>query len=143
MPYVMVKQKVVEYARWKTNFDADDANREIAGSKGGQLFRSADDPNEVIVLPTRAMRPEDKEYAIAFALQINTPGLKLIASPHGGTPKDPFEHPISARHKMMETLTVFDDVFVPNERIFLNGESDVAGLLPRTRPAKRMSGYNE
>ena len=50
MPYVMVKQKVVEYARWKTNFDADDANREIAGSKGGQLFRSADDPNEVIVL---------------------------------------------------------------------------------------------
>jgi hypothetical protein len=50
MPYVMVKQKVVEYARWKTNFDADDANREIAGSKGGQLFRSADDPNEMVIL---------------------------------------------------------------------------------------------
>ena len=30
-----------------------------------------------------------------------------------------FEHPISARHKMMETLTVFDDVFVPKERVFL------------------------
>jgi hypothetical protein len=50
MPYVMVKQKVADYARWKSIFDADDANREIAGSKGGQLFRSADDPNEVIVL---------------------------------------------------------------------------------------------
>jgi aromatic ring hydroxylase len=88
--------------------------------------------NEVIVLPTRAMRAEDQAYAVAFALPINTPGLKLIASPHGSAPKDPFEHPISARHKMMETLTVFDDVFVPNERIFLNGEIDFAGLLALT-----------
>ena len=88
--------------------------------------------NEVIVLPTRAMRPEDQAYALAFALPINTPGLKLIASPHGGTPKDPFEHPLSARHKMMETLTVFDDVFVPSERIFLNGEVEFAGLLALT-----------
>jgi 4-hydroxybutyryl-CoA dehydratase/vinylacetyl-CoA-Delta-isomerase len=88
--------------------------------------------NEVIVLPTRAMRPEDMDYAIAFALPINTPGLKLIASPHGSSKKDAFEHPISAKHKMMETLTVFDDVFVPNDRIFLNGEIEFAGLLALT-----------
>jgi aromatic ring hydroxylase len=88
--------------------------------------------NEVIVLPTRAMRPEDKDYAIAFALPINAPGLKLIASPHGSSKKDAFEHPISAKHKMMETLTVFDDVFVPNDRIFLNGEIEFAGLLALT-----------
>ncbi|MGH8011536.1 MAG: 4-hydroxyphenylacetate 3-hydroxylase N-terminal domain-containing protein [Candidatus Binataceae bacterium] len=88
--------------------------------------------NEVIVLPTRAMRAEDKAYAIAFALPINTPGLKLIASPHGSGKKDAFEHPISARHKMMETLTVFDDVFVPKDRIFLKGETDFAGLLALT-----------
>jgi aromatic ring hydroxylase len=88
--------------------------------------------NEVIVLPTRAMRPEDKAYAIGFALPMNTPGLKMIASPHGSSRKNAFEHPISARHKMMETLTVFDDVFVPRERIFLNGEVDFAGLLALT-----------
>ena len=88
--------------------------------------------NEVIVLPTRAMRPEDKAYAIGFALPMKTPGLKMIARPHGSSKKNPFEHPISARHKMMETLTVFDDVFVPRERIFLNGEIDFAGLLALT-----------
>ena len=33
---------------------------------------------------------------------------------------------------MMETLTVFDNVFVPNERVFLNGEIDFAGLLALT-----------
>ena len=43
--------------------------------------------DEVIVLPTRAMRAEDKAYAVAFALPINTPGLKLIASPHGSARK--------------------------------------------------------
>jgi 4-hydroxybutyryl-CoA dehydratase / vinylacetyl-CoA-Delta-isomerase len=88
--------------------------------------------NEVIVLPTRAMRAEDKAYAVAFAIPINTPGLKLLASPHGSSHKNDFEHPISARHKMMETLTVFDDVFVPKERVFLQGEIDFAGLLALT-----------
>ena len=33
---------------------------------------------------------------------------------------------------MMETLTVFDDVFVPKERIFLHGETELAGLLALT-----------
>ena len=88
--------------------------------------------NELIVLPTRAMKPEDRAYAVAFAIPVNTPGLKLIASTHGSGPKDPIEHPISARHKMMETLTVFDDVFVPKERVFLQGEVEFAGLLALT-----------
>jgi 4-hydroxybutyryl-CoA dehydratase/vinylacetyl-CoA-Delta-isomerase len=85
--------------------------------------------NEVIVLPTRAMKAEDRAYAVAFAVPVDTPGVVMIASPHGSAPKDPFEHPISARHKMMETLTVFDDVFVPKERVFAQGETDLAGAL--------------
>jgi 4-hydroxybutyryl-CoA dehydratase / vinylacetyl-CoA-Delta-isomerase len=85
--------------------------------------------NELIVLPTRLMKPGDEAYAVSFALPVDTPGLKLIASPHGSEPKNPLEHPISARRKMMETLTVFDDVFIPNDRIFLKGEIEYAGLL--------------
>ena len=50
MPYVIVKYKVADYARWKPIFDADGANRQAGGSQGGQLFRSADDPNEVVIL---------------------------------------------------------------------------------------------
>ena len=88
--------------------------------------------HELIVLPTRAMRPEDKAYAVAFALPVATKGLKLIASSYGGGKKDPFDFPISANHKMMETITVFDDVFVPWERVFLCGETEAAGLLALT-----------
>jgi heme-degrading monooxygenase HmoA len=46
----MVKHTVADYARWKLVFDADGANRQASGSKGGQVFRSADDPNEVVLL---------------------------------------------------------------------------------------------
>ena len=88
--------------------------------------------HEVIVLPTRAMGEGEEDWAIAFALPMNTPGIRLLASPFGDGPTPPGERPISAKHKMMETLTVFDDVFVPNERIFLNGALADAGKLALT-----------
>jgi aromatic ring hydroxylase len=88
--------------------------------------------NELIVLPTRAMSEQDADYAVAFAVPIDTPGLTLVASPHGGSEKNSFEHPISSRHKMMETLTIFEDVFVPHERVFLAGEWQAAGPLALT-----------
>lgn len=87
--------------------------------------------NELIVLPTRAMGEGDGAYAVSFAIPIATPGLVLLASafdswaPQGS----PAEHPISARHKMMETTTVFNDVLVPWDRVFLAGEHEFAGPL--------------
>ena len=85
--------------------------------------------NEVIVLPTRAMSEADADYAVAFAIPADTPGLKLVASPYGASPKSTFEAPLSADRKMMETTTIFDDVFVPNQRIFMAGEHEFAGAL--------------
>jgi 4-hydroxybutyryl-CoA dehydratase/vinylacetyl-CoA-Delta-isomerase len=88
--------------------------------------------NELIVLPTRAMSEADADYAVSFAIPIATPGLKLIASPFGSEgieQRSEFEYPITARHKMMETTTIFDDVFVPWERVFLAGEWQFAGPL--------------
>lgn len=88
--------------------------------------------NELIVLPTRAMSEADHDYAVAFAIPMNTPGLKLLASPFGSAEqaeRSEFEYPITANHKMMETTTVFDNVFVPWERVFLAGEWQYAGPL--------------
>jgi 4-hydroxybutyryl-CoA dehydratase/vinylacetyl-CoA-Delta-isomerase len=88
--------------------------------------------NELIVLPTRAMRKDDRDYAVAFAVPIDTPGLTLVASPYLATAgKTDFEHPISASRKMVETSTLFDDVFVPNERVFMAGQYEHAGELAR------------
>ncbi|PSR22889.1 MAG: gamma-aminobutyrate dehydratase [Sulfobacillus acidophilus] len=85
----------------------------------------------LIVLPTREMRAGDADYAVAFVVPINTPGLTLIASPYLGQPLNPREHPLSAHHKMVETVTYFDDVFVPWDFVFLAGESAAAGTLAK------------
>lgn len=88
--------------------------------------------NELLVIPTRTLGPEDQEYAVAFAVPIATPGLKLIVSPFSHTDHNTFHHPVSARHHLVESLTVFDDVFVPWERVFLKREWDFAGPLALT-----------
>jgi 4-hydroxybutyryl-CoA dehydratase/vinylacetyl-CoA-Delta-isomerase len=88
--------------------------------------------NELIVLPTRALGERDRGYAVAFAVPVATRGLTLVVSPYGGHTVPPFEHPLSSRHRMTETLTVFDDVFVPRDRVFLQGEWEHAGPLART-----------
>ena len=88
--------------------------------------------NEIIVLPTRALAEKDREYAVSFAVPANAKGLTLIAAPYGAARLDAFDHPISGRHRMMETLTVFDDVLVPWERVFLKGEWQYAGPLALT-----------
>ena len=89
--------------------------------------------NELIVLPTRAMKKEESAYAVAFAIPLNTKGLKLITSSYGSHhDASPFDAPLASKHRMLETLTVFDDVLVPRERVFLNGQWDLAGDLART-----------
>ena len=88
--------------------------------------------DEVIVLPTRAMGEEEADWAVAFAVPVATPGLKVLCSDYLHGSDDAWTHPLSARHKMIETLTVFDDVFVPWERVFLAGDVARAGRLALT-----------
>jgi 4-hydroxybutyryl-CoA dehydratase / vinylacetyl-CoA-Delta-isomerase len=88
--------------------------------------------DEIIVFPTRAMGPDDADYAVSFAIPVNTDGLSLYVSGYGSGDKDPFDHPVSSRHKLLETLTVFDDVFVPWERVFVCQEPEKAGPLALT-----------
>lgn len=85
--------------------------------------------DELVVLPTRAMGPHEAAWAVAFAVPVDTPGLHLYVSSWGGGERDPFEAPISARHRMLETLTVFDDVFVPWDRVFCHGTPALAGPI--------------
>jgi aromatic ring hydroxylase len=88
--------------------------------------------DEVIVIPTRALAEGEEDWAVAFAVPVATPGVKLFCSDfmHGGS--DPWTRPVSSRHKMIETLTVFDNVFVPWERVFLDGDIRRAGQLALT-----------
>jgi 4-hydroxybutyryl-CoA dehydratase/vinylacetyl-CoA-Delta-isomerase len=101
--------------------------------RGAKVHTSASiNANELIVLPTRAMGEQDADYAVSFAVPVDTPGLTLVASPYlSSSGKRESEHPISAGRKLFETSTLFEDVFVPWERVFMAGEYARAGELAR------------
>lgn len=101
--------------------------------RGAKAHTSASaNSHELIVLPTRAMSADDAAYAVSFAVPMNTKGLSLYVSSYSGGERNAFEFPLSSRTKMLESLTVFDDVFVPWERVFLAGNSRLAGPLALT-----------
>lgn len=83
--------------------------------------------DEIIVVPTRALAKHEKDYAISFAIPADTEGIYLIGRQAFFLPRqDNLAAPIS-KFGDIESFTVFDDVFIPNERIFINGETEFAG----------------
>jgi heme-degrading monooxygenase HmoA len=50
MAHFLVHHKVEDYKSWKSVFDAHSSLRSEAGSLGGKIFRSTNDPNEVFTL---------------------------------------------------------------------------------------------
>ncbi len=95
---------------------------------------------ELIVVPTRAMRAEDADYAVSFAIPVDTPGLKMIARAAHDI-SEPADTPLSRRDQLLETFTIFDDVFVPWERVFLCGEWQYTGELAATFANVNRQGY--
>lgn len=97
--------------------------------------------HEVLVMPTIAMKPDDKDYAISFAVPTDTEGIFMIYGRQScDTRKLEKGADIDLGNKEFgghEALVIFDNVFVPNERIFMNGETEFAGML-----VERFSGYH-
>ena len=81
--------------------------------------------HEVIVMPTIAMGPEDRDYAVSFAVPMDSEGITMIIGRQSCDTRKLENTELdvgNAEFGGVEALTVFDNVFVPNDRIFLNGE---------------------
>ncbi|MGE0700580.1 MAG: 4-hydroxyphenylacetate 3-hydroxylase family protein [Hyphomicrobiaceae bacterium] len=97
----------------------------IRGTKA--IVTGAPYMHEYLVLPCRTMTPEDKDFAIACAVPIDAPGVTVISRPAGrfGASSAPY----SARYGQSTGVVQFDDVFVPHDRIFIDGEVEEAGFM--------------
>ncbi|MGB6836655.1 MAG: 4-hydroxyphenylacetate 3-hydroxylase N-terminal domain-containing protein [Dehalococcoidia bacterium] len=110
-----------------------DRNKDGIIVKGAKIhITGAAVANELLVLPTRQMREDEADYAVAFAAPANAPGITFICRPGRGE-RGPAEFP-SARpvRGLVEAMIIFDNVFVPWERVFMCGEWEHSMLMAYT-----------
>jgi 4-hydroxybutyryl-CoA dehydratase/vinylacetyl-CoA-Delta-isomerase len=96
--------------------------------------------HEIIVMPTLAMRAEDADYAVAFAIPSDTKGVVHIVGRQSCDTRKLENSPMdvgNAEFGGHEALVIFDDVFVPHERVFMDGEWSFSRPL-----VERFAGYH-
>ncbi len=110
-----------------------DKNKEGIVVKGAKIhITSAPVANEIIVVPTRQMRESEAEYAVSFAIPANTKGVVFISRAGRGAWTEHEFHPPFPLRELTEAMIVFDNVFVPWERVFMCGEWQFSMLLAYT-----------
>ena len=85
--------------------------------------------HDLLVMPTKAMKPGEEDYAITCAVPVGSPGVSIINTTYHPKGEDVRHFPVSSQASMPDGFVVFDDVFVPAERVFLDGESANAAVF--------------
>ena len=86
----------------------------------------------VLVMPTMRLSEEDKEYAIVCGVPVDDPGLSFIYGRQSCDTRSMEEGDIdvgNAQFGGQEAMIIIDDIFVPNELIFMDGEYEFAADL--------------
>ncbi len=84
--------------------------------------------DEVEVFPSTVVKsdPADAPYAFGFVIPCSAPGLKFICRETYDLNRSKHDHPLGSRFEEMDAMLIFDDVFVPWERVFLYGDPEIA-----------------
>jgi 4-hydroxybutyryl-CoA dehydratase / vinylacetyl-CoA-Delta-isomerase len=97
----------------------------IRGTKA--IVTGAPYMHEFLVMPCRTHTQEDADFAICCAVPVDAEGVTIVARP-AGRPGEAAAK-FSARYGQSTGVVMFDDVFVPHDRVFLAGEVEEGGLL--------------
>lgn len=97
----------------------------IRGTKA--IVTGAPYMHEFLVMPCRTHTAKDADFAVCCAVPVDAPGVTIVARP-AGRPGEAAAK-FSAKYGQSTGVVIFDDVFVPHERVFLAGEHEEAGFL--------------
>lgn len=114
----------------------------IRGAKMHQT--GALNAHEILVMPTRALRREDKDYALACAVEADAEGIIYVLGRQASDTRKleggmiDVGNPEFGGH---ESMIIFNDVFVPWDRVFMFGEYQYAGELVELFAAHHRASY--
>jgi 4-hydroxyphenylacetate 3-monooxygenase oxygenase component len=81
--------------------------------------------DELAVYPSQPMPDANHRHALSFSIRMDTPGLKFICRDSFSTPNNRFDHPMSGRFDEQDAFVIFDNVEVPRDRVFIDGNLTV------------------
>jgi 4-hydroxyphenylacetate 3-monooxygenase len=77
--------------------------------------------DEIAVYPSQPMPDASFRHALSFCIPMHTPGLKFICRDSVSLPDQRFDHPLSGRFDEQDAFVIFDNVEVPRNRVFIDG----------------------
>jgi len=97
----------------------------IRGTKA--IVTGAPYMHEFLVMPCRTHTPEDAHFSVCCAVPVDAEGVTIVSRP-AGRPGEAAAK-FSAKYGQSTGVVIFDDVFVPHDRVFLAGETEEGGFL--------------
>ena len=80
--------------------------------------------NEIFIMPGTGYKEEDKDYAVSFVIPRDIEGLTIVEARHPSDLRElenDFDIPVEIGG-ITQAYLLFEDVFIPKERVFMNGE---------------------
>ena len=110
--------------------DRDENGVYVKGAKAHQT--GCINSHWMVVMPTLRLTEKDKDYAIVGAIPVDAEGITYIYGRQSCDTRsmEPGEYDVGNKYFAgQEAMVIFDNVFIPNELIFMNGEFDFASML--------------
>ena len=102
----------------------------VRGAKAHQT--GALNSHEILVMPTVGMREDEGDFAVSFAVPSDEKGITFVLGRQPSDTRKMEGSPLDVGNPVygsQEALVIFDDIFVPKERIFMAGECDQSGKV--------------
>ena len=115
--------------------------------RGAKLHMTgAVNSHEILVMPTTAMDERSKDYAVVCAIPVDAPGITMIFGRQASDDRrDKLERIDVGKPSFGnvggEAVIAFEDVFVPHERVFMDGEAAFASSLVYRFAAHHRANY--
>jgi 4-hydroxyphenylacetate 3-monooxygenase oxygenase component len=81
--------------------------------------------DEIAVYPGRPLPEDAEKFALSFCIPMATPGLRFFCRDSVAGSGNRFDHPLSSRFDEQDAFVIYDDVEVPRERVFIDGNLKV------------------
>jgi len=102
--------------------------------------------HEILIMPTTAMKAPSRDYAVACSVPVDAPGITMIFGRQASDDRRDRRERIDSGKPSFgavggEAVIAFEDVFVPKDRVFMNGETEFTGSLVYRFAAHHRANY--